>query len=679
MYLTSLFPSWRSSVIAIALTSLPFLVSAASPALSPADEAISQARQALSRNSAEGLERATQAFNAQAGAATAHPLALYLPYWRLRIKLQDAQQDQSQFDPQVREYLAKYPGTIAGDLLRRDWLLSLGKRRDWANFEEQFSLWLLRDDNQAFCYDIERRAQKADANANAEQLAAQARVILQHARDFSEGCASMTETLIKQKLLPAREGAARVYAALEANHLGHARRLAALVPGLDDASAFELAVNKPQAAIAQARSREIVLVALSRLARSNPEDAASALAASTTLAVPERSLAWAWVAAHGARKHAPLAAQWAKLSLTPSQPAVSLLSAETHQWLVRAALRELDWPLVAKLIDRMPENLRTLSGEQRDDTWVYWRGRAHAAANEKELAQALYLSIAKQFTFYGQLASEELGALQTLPPKAALVTPEEINAWDNNLGLVRARRFYDLGLRFEGNREWNWQLRGLSDRQLLGLGEWARNQQMLDRTINSSDRTTREFDFSQRFPTPFSQLVLSAAKERQLDAASIYGLVRQESRFIMDARSSVGAQGLMQIMPATGRWIANKLGVKGFTTSMLGDPATNVSFGTFYLKTVLDEFDGSLALAAAAYNAGPSRSRTWRASLKQPVEAAIFAESIPFTETRDYVKKVLSNATIYGQALNPAGPHTHLKTRLGQVVPKASTVTSDTP
>jgi soluble lytic murein transglycosylase len=132
-------------------------------------------------------------------------------------------------------------------------------------------------------------------------------------------------------------------------------------------------------------------------------------------------------------------------------------------------------------------------------------------------------------------------------------------------------------------------------------------------------------------------------------------------------------------MPATGRWIANKLGVKGFTTSMLGDPATNVSFGTFYLKTVLDEFDGSLALAAAAYNAGPSRSRTWRASLKQPVEAAIFAESIPFTETRDYVKKVLSNATIYGQALNPAGPHTHLKTRLGQVVPKASTVTSDTP
>jgi soluble lytic murein transglycosylase len=156
------------------------------------------------------------------------------------------------------------------------------------------------------------------------------------------------------------------------------------------------------------------------------------------------------------------------------------------------------------------------------------------------------------------------------------------------------------------------------------------------------------------------------AGEIGLDPAYVYGLIRQESRFVMDARSNVGASGLMQVMPPTARWTARKLGMMNFTPAQLADRDTNIAIGTGYLKLVLDDFDGSMPLAAAAYNAGPSRSRNWR---NGPVlEAAAWAENVPFPETRDYVKKVLSNTTVYAAILT--GQPQSLKARLGTVGPR---------
>ena len=153
-----------------------------------------------------------------------------------------------------------------------------------------------------------------------------------------------------------------------------------------------------------------------------------------------------------------------------------------------------------------------------------------------------------------------------------------------------------------------------------------------------------------------------------LDPAYVYGLIRQESRFIMDARSHVGASGLMQVMPATAKWTAKKIGLTGFTPDQITDKETNVTIGTGYLKLVLDDFGGSMPMAAAAYNAGPSRPRRWRDG---PVlEGAIWAENVPFQETRDYVKKVLSNTTNYAAIIT--GKPQSLKARLGQVGPRSA-------
>jgi soluble lytic murein transglycosylase len=201
----------------------------------------------------------------------------------------------------------------------------------------------------------------------------------------------------------------------------------------------------------------------------------------------------------------------------------------------------------------------------------------------------------------------------------------------------------------------------MSDRELRAAAQLACDREVWDRCINASDRTKSEVDLAQRFPTPFRQDVLSAARQIGLDPAYVYGLIRQESRFIMDARSHVGASGLMQIMPATARWTARKIGLD-FKPEMITDRDVNLKLGTAYLKLVLDDFGGSAAMAAAAYNAGPSRPRRWRDG--PLMEVAAWAEGIPFHETRDYVKKVLSNATIYAALLEGANTLA-LKPRLG--------------
>jgi len=187
-------------------------------------------------------------------------------------------------------------------------------------------------------------------------------------------------------------------------------------------------------------------------------------------------------------------------------------------------------------------------------------------------------------------------------------------------------------------------------------------------------------NLQQRYPAPFRQQVLAQARDIGLDPAYMYGLIRQESRFITDARSHVGASGLMQIMPATASWTAKRIGLP-YSRQQITDPATNLRLGASYLKIVLDDFGGSQALAAAAYNAGPNRPRRWRDG--PAMEPAAWAETIPFAETRDYVKKVLSNAVVYealfaepelrrGQALE-ASHANPLVSRLGAAIaPRAA-------
>jgi soluble lytic murein transglycosylase len=416
-------------------------------------------------------------------------------------------------------------------------------------------------------------------------------------------------------------------------------------------------------------------LAVMRAAAQDPAGAASELQApwARHLRAEWAAAAWGAIARYASLDQMPEAAEWGDraLELSGRASAARGLSDETLAWIARAHLRAAGssahaWSRVATTIDAMSE------AEQADPTWAYWKARALLArarsgsAGEAALAEAqtLLRRVASPLHFYGQLALEQLGTAWVLPPAAAPPDVSERGFASTHAGLQRALRLLAIGLRSEGVREWNFSLIGMDDRQLLAAAELACDRGVWDRCIRASERTMREIELRQRYPLAFFDEVATASGRLALDAAWVLGVIRQESRFVTQARSRVGAAGLMQVMPATARWTAKRIGLdlKG---DWRDDHVTNLRLGTSYLRMVLDDFDGSLPMALAAYNAGPNRARRWRETAT--LEPAIWTETIPIRETRDYVKKVLSNAAVYARLIGGAPPPP-MKSLLGPTI-----------
>ena len=577
-------------------------------------------------------------------------LAPYVDYYRLKPRLRDAIQDE------VLQVLRRHDGTAVADRLRNDWLIELGKRGEWNTFLREVGTLGQSGDLQVRCYALLARASRGEA------VAQDARALLLNPPSYGDGCATLIAELARNGQFSQDDLLRQLRLAGETNASGPARRTVVLL-GLPEARATQ-AVDLPAVAMARGigknrAEQELYLVALGRMARTSLKLAVVALDKNADKLDPEaRAVGWANVALAASIVLAPEAdLYWSRSKGAP-------LSDFQMQWKTRMALRRGDWKDVRATIEAMPAPLRA------DSTWIYWLGRAHAAEGHSVEARDLFNSIAAQSTFYGQLAQEELGRLVVAPPPVAPITAAELAQASANPSLQRALKFYSLSLRPEGNREWNWGLRNLSERQLLAAAELARRNELLDRMVETSLRTRSELSYDQRFPAPHLELLKPTAQGLGLDKAWVYGLIRQESRFIRDARSGVGASGLMQVMPATGKWVAAKIGLDNFVHDMLSDIRTNITLGANYMNMVLGNFDGSYVLATAAYNAGPGRSRTWRGRLEQPMEGAIFVETIPFTETRGYVRNVMANATNYASIFE--GKPQSLKARLGTISPRGS-------
>lgn len=572
----------------------------------------------------------------------------YVDYFRLRPRINIAAEQE------IRDFLARYEGSAIADRLRNDWLLELGRVRNWTLFDEQYPQFVLNDDTQVKCYALMSKALQG------QTVAADARTLLVAPQNYGEGCPALMTTLVQTGQFSADDIWSQVRLIADSGTFATIRRIAALTGASE--SALVQAFEKPDAVLARGpgsgrAAHEVFILALGRSAKGNPARAVDALvAAAEQLSERERELAWAQIALQTSYKLAPDAVvYWHRTNSAP-------LSNDGYQWKARIALRAGEWKLVKSTIADMPASLRN------DPAWIYWLGRAYQAEGNAEEAKKRFESIADQTNFYGQLALEELDRKITIPPLAQPVTAEELAPMVENQGFQRAFKFFELNLRLEGYREWNWELRRMNERQHLAAAEFARQKNVLDRMVNTSDRTKAEHDFTQRFPSPFRDIMHATTQPLGLDMAWVYGLIRQESRFVQHARSHVGASGLMQIMPATAKFVARKIGLGNFSQGQVNDINTNILLGTNYLNMVLQDLDGSQAMATAAYNAGPGRPRAWRSTLNGAVEGAIFAETIPFTETRDYVKKVLSNATYYA-ALFESKPQS-LKARLGTVAPK---------
>jgi len=306
---------------------------------------------------------------------------------------------------------------------------------------------------------------------------------------------------------------------------------------------------------------------------------------------------------------------------------------------------------------------------QADSTWAYWNAQALLALGRADEGRAAFRALANRFSYYGRLAAEQLKLPLELAPRPESPDPARVEELAQRPGFQRARKLFELGLRDEATREWNWELRGMDDHGLHAAAELARRMGVLDRMIASSERMHSMVDLAQRYPMPYPELMTATSAPLGMDPAWIYGLIRQESRFMEDVRSNAGAVGLMQLMPTTARYVAHRIGFESYRNDRIADVGVNLRLGTEYLKMVLDDQDGQALLASAAYNAGPNRVRRWRAALARPLDGAIFVETIPIGETRDYVKRVLFNTLVYGGLLQR--PAVSLQALLGPVAPKS--------
>ena len=606
------------------------------------DESFRQLRDAARK---EDAARATRL----ADSLKDYPVPSYVDYYLLKSDLRNASEEE------VDTYLSRYKGSAIADRLRNDWLLIQGRNGNWASFDKHYPFFVLNDDTQVKCYALMSRADKG------LNVSKDARTLLVKPRKYGEACYALVSDLFSRKQFVEDDIWFQSRLASENNLTALAIRFATLsgVSKAEVSKAMEIPTSVLDQGTGTSRSsHEVYLLALGRLAKKDPTLAAQYLdEASSSLSRKEQATGWSAIALVASVALSPDALEyWKKASVSPAD-----ISPYAHEWKVRAALRKQNWRLVHEWIDQMPVSL------QKDPAWIYWKGRALVALEQREQAHKLFSSIADQYHFYGQLAQEELGRKISVNGNRKTFSEAEIAAMSSNPGFQLAQKFFKMNWRFEGIREWNWQLRKMDEYQLLAAAEYAGKINMLDRMVNTSDRTRDEVDFTQRFPAPFKETVRAATEQLGLDMAWTYGLVRQESRFVMNAQSSVGASGLMQVMPATAKYVARKIGLSEYRPGKINSLETNILLGTNYLNMVLNDLEGSQVLATAAYNAGPRRPKNWKTTLSRTVDGAIFAETIPFSETRDYVKNVMSNATYYA-ALFEGKPQS-LKKRLGVVTP----------
>lgn len=578
-------------------------------------------------------------------------LAPYADYWLMLLRMSEADNDT------VRNFLNHYAELPFTDRVRGEWLKKLGKQQDWQTFFAEL-LNFHRDDTAVSCYALQGQSQQGNMDA-----LAQGRALWMVAADQPANCNSLFDSMIDANVLTEEDIWARFRLALAENKINVAKSTVKHIKNFDAANLRLLdrahqsprqILDKKLVSLKSRYGREVNLYALERLSRT---DSNLALVLwqkqQTQYSDEDRGYLWGRFALHAANRHDPIALEW----FGRAQEVAPNLTLDKEQlaWKARAAMREKNWSVLQSTIAVMSP------AQQEEGAWRYWKARALKEQQQLPAANAILAPLSTEQNYYGLLAKEELGDVMSAPPSYYKASEEEVRAMMSLPGIQRALELLRLDMRGESKLEWAWAVSNFDDRQLIAAAEVASRADWYDMAINTADKTKFIHDFSLRYPTPYLDMMQSYAHENNLDEAWVYGLIRQESRFIGHAKSSAGASGLMQVMPATAKWIAKRLGLGDYRPAMIRELDTNIQFGTHYLRYTMDEMDGQAVMATAAYNAGPSRPKRWAA--KQSLEGAIYAESIPFSETREYVKKVMANAYFYAQRL---GTKTQtLKQRLG--------------
>lgn len=538
-------------------------------------------------------------------------------------------------DAWVQQFLSQASDSAMAENVRNEWLKTLGARGQWDLFRQEFSkLNAAGVAQEVQCY--------ADLSSGNYSKAAE---LVRVTGKLPAGCTRLVESAAASGRLNTNDAWRRVRGLLSNSQTTDARNLAA-------------ALGSPFEGGAQGATEYSLLSVIGKDARKSASAAATLSDMESGLSREQRSFAWGVLGHyHAQSQNMPTALSYYGRVSDRKQ-----LTDEQLEWYARAALRLQRWDELASVIQHMPEKL------QKDPTWQYWLGRSFAAQGKSSQAKEMYeKATASGRNFYAVLAGEELGRRINTRNNVSDADARDVRRMSEDGAIKRALVLFknsqsngDSKMRRQAQAEWRFATRDFNEDNLLTAAQVAFDNQFYDMAINSADRTDHKLNYKLRYISPFKDLTVRYASQAGIDPAWVYGLIRQESRFVMGAQSSVGAQGLMQVMPATAREIAGKIGM---SSSELYTMDGNIRMGTWYMADAKRRLQNNEVMATAGYNAGPGRARNWQAS--SPLEGAIYAETIPFTETRDYVKKVMTNATYYASLFNE--PQTSLKQRMGTV------------
>ncbi|MGH8488968.1 MAG: transglycosylase SLT domain-containing protein [Gammaproteobacteria bacterium] len=574
-----------------------------------------------------------RAYRALASGLEAYALYPYLRYDYLRPRLAQAAPQE------VRAFLNAYSETPVAAPLRTAWLRTLALRGDWPNY---LAYYTAQEDPVLQCHDATARLGRQPAQAVLEEIkqlwlsAAPRPTECDPAFAALSTSALWTQGLIWRRIrLAMAAGETRLTAYL-ADMLSPAER--------PWATLWITNHNDPAKVLASADFKhdhpmapEIIAHAITRLAHTDAERAHAAWrrfaprfkAGDPLIGQIERSLGLA-----AAEQRLPQAFAWL-YSID-----ASVVDAQVQRAQLRLAIATGAWPDLARWTER------EAVGDMNPLRWRYWRARALESTGHAPAARRLFQALAAERDYYGFAAADRLSLPYRFghrPTRRSTTEDARIRSWP---GMVRARELWLAGYLREARSEWTYTVNHPPDPAVPAAAAIAHEWGWHDRVIFALGKAKAYDDLELRFPIPYASWVSESAARSNIEPAILYSIMRAESAFFDQARSAAGAVGLMQVLPSTGRLVAKDLGMPLATDVKLYDPETNIALGSQYLRQMLARFDGHLSMTAAAYNAGPGNVERWRPQ-GGCQNAELWVETIPYTETRRYVRNALFFTALY--------------------------------
>lgn len=547
-------------------------------------------------------------------------------------------------DEDIIKYIKRNSHMVFADYLRERWLQKLAKNKEWDKFTRFYGEE--GRDKELYCYHL---AQSLKSSSDQAAVMAKIERLWLTGKRLPTACNPVFRAWSRAGYMTRDLVWARIKLAMESRRISLARELSYYLPQqnriwvtrwirMHRHPATELVkIDYP---VMTPVARMIVKHGIARLAYRDPEaamDRWQQLKQTYRFFGEDENYILRKLGILAARHHLPQAVDW--LSAVSASPD----DQELAEWRVRAALRNGDWDRAEYFLTALP------LGVQEEEEWRYWKARILEHKNQIVAARKEYDRLAQNRSYYGFLASDHIGVSYSMQHRSVDVSPEELNVLGKRPGIAVAHELLEVGDVVSARRQWNWLTRKMNRRDLQVAAVMAKNWGWYDRAILTVSKSGHMDDLDLRFPLPFRDKVERNADRVGLDPGWIFGVMRQESAFVTDARSQAGALGLMQLMPYTGRATAKRLKLNIRSRSAILNVDNNLKLGSAYLKRVLDRTDGNQTLATASYNAGPHKVKRWMP--EKDMAADIWVESIPYAETRHYIKNVFGFAAIYDHRL----------------------------